>query len=118
MSPAAAEGTWSLAQPVVSSDQVAQQPAWALLGEAPTFWPAPPPRDEQARNPAPGLLDGDGFTTRPLPELDRDLLDAPSPLHDALTRDAAVARERVNRHRSPHRPAPPAGRPGRHRRAE
>jgi hypothetical protein len=118
VSPAAAEGTWSLALPVVSSDQVAQEPAWALLGEAPTFWPTPPPRDEQARNPRPGPLDDPGFATRPLPELTRDLLDAPSPLHDALTRDAAVARERVNRRRSPYRPAPPAGRPGRHRRAE
>jgi len=118
MSPAAAEGTWSLALPVVSSDQVAQQPAWALLGDAPAFWPTPPPRDEQARNPAPGPLDDAGSATRPLPELTRDLLDVPSPLHDALTRDAAVARERVNRRRSPYRPTPPAGRPGRHRRAE
>jgi hypothetical protein len=39
------ESTWTLAQPVVSADQVAQQPAWALLSDAPAFWPHPtPPR--------------------------------------------------------------------------
>ncbi|HTK62016.1 MAG TPA: DUF3710 domain-containing protein [Pseudonocardia sp.] len=33
------ESTWSLAMPVVNTDQVSQQPAWALLGDAPSFWP-------------------------------------------------------------------------------
>jgi hypothetical protein len=33
------EATWSTSQPVVSADEVAQQPAWALLSDAPSFWP-------------------------------------------------------------------------------
>jgi len=33
------ESTWSLATPVVNTAQVSQQPAWALLGDAPSFWP-------------------------------------------------------------------------------
>jgi hypothetical protein len=36
------DSTWSLARPVVSADQVAEQPAWAQLSEAPAFWPTPP----------------------------------------------------------------------------
>jgi hypothetical protein len=37
-----AESTWSGANPVVNADQVAQQPAWAQLGGAPSFWPEEP----------------------------------------------------------------------------
>lgn len=35
----AAEATWSLANPVVDAAEVAQQPAWASLSAAPSFWP-------------------------------------------------------------------------------
>jgi hypothetical protein len=37
--PSGVEATWSLASPVVNAAQVSQQPAWALLGDAPSFWP-------------------------------------------------------------------------------
>jgi uncharacterized protein DUF3710 len=33
------DATWTFARPVVSADQVAQQPAWAQLSGAPAFWP-------------------------------------------------------------------------------
>jgi len=44
------ESTWSLARPVVSADQVAQQPAWALLSDAPAFWPGRYARVPEAPN--------------------------------------------------------------------
>jgi hypothetical protein len=47
--PLGAEATWSLAMPVVNAAQVSQQPAWALLGDAPSFWP-----DERYRPGDPG----------------------------------------------------------------
>ena len=56
------EATWSLAMPVVSADQVAQQPAWALLSDAPAFWPHPtPPRGTRVPEPPDrGALDDAG----------------------------------------------------------
>jgi hypothetical protein len=56
------ESTWSLAKPVVSADQLAQQPAWALLSDAPTFWPHPtPPRGTRIPEPPRrGALDDGG----------------------------------------------------------
>jgi hypothetical protein len=39
------ETTWSMAIPVVSSDEVEQEPAWAELRAAPAFWPSPPRTD-------------------------------------------------------------------------
>lgn len=48
------ETTWSMAIPVVSSDQVEDQPGWAELDEAPSYWPSPYlPRDtDEAGRPA------------------------------------------------------------------
>jgi hypothetical protein len=57
----AVEETWTGANPVVNADQLAQQPAWALLGAAPSFWP-----DERYRRTEPPE------SVRPAPE--------PSPL--------------------------------------
>jgi Protein of unknown function (DUF3710) len=37
----ASETTWSMAVPVVSSDEVEHQPAWAELDDAPSYWPRP-----------------------------------------------------------------------------
>jgi hypothetical protein len=57
----AAETTWSMARPVVSAEQVARQPAWALLSQAPMFWPHP--TQELPRVPEPpdrGALDDTG----------------------------------------------------------
>jgi hypothetical protein len=48
----AAEATWSLANPVVDAAEVAQQPAWASLSAAPSFWPHERYRPEEP--PAPG----------------------------------------------------------------
>ncbi|HEX4248559.1 MAG TPA: DUF3710 domain-containing protein, partial [Pseudonocardia sp.] len=62
------EATWSLAKPVVSADQVAQQPAWALLSDAPTFWPHPtPPRGTRVPEPPDraALDDAGGHRGRP-----------------------------------------------------
>jgi Protein of unknown function (DUF3710) len=56
-----AETTWSMARPVVSAEQVARQPAWALLNQAPMFWPHP--TQELPRVPEPpdrGALDDTG----------------------------------------------------------
>jgi hypothetical protein len=64
------ESTWSLAKPVVSADQVAQQPAWALLSDAPAFWPHPtPPRGTRVPEPSDrGAFDNAGGRTgHPVP---------------------------------------------------
>jgi len=67
------ESTWSLAKPVVSADQVAQQPAWALLSDAPAFWPHPtPPRGTRVPEPPDrGALDDatghPGRSAHPMP---------------------------------------------------
>jgi hypothetical protein len=55
----AAETTWTMARPVVSADQVAQQPAWALLSDAPSFWPQQRParRSRVPRPPDRGAAD-------------------------------------------------------------
>lgn len=45
------EGTWSLANPVVNAAEVAQQPAWALLSAAPSFWPDERHRQDDSRRP-------------------------------------------------------------------
>lgn len=37
------DSTWTMAIPVVSSDEVQHQPAWADLAAAPSFWPEPRP---------------------------------------------------------------------------
>jgi hypothetical protein len=61
--PPGVESTWSLASPVVNADQVSQQPAWALLGDAPSFWP-----DERYRpgSPEDGPLEMSSVDSLPL----------------------------------------------------
>ncbi len=71
---AAVEATWSSANPVVSADQLSHQPAWALLSDAPSFWPDQRYRPAGADIPGPpdrGALDdarGARPPSEPLPE--------------------------------------------------
>jgi hypothetical protein len=64
----AAESTWSMAIPVVSSDEVEHQPAWAELSDAPSYWPRPRPVDDPLDGRYSGHLDdqyGDQYGVRP-----------------------------------------------------
>lgn len=67
--PPGVESTWSLATPVVNADQVSQQPAWALLGDAPSFWP-----DERYRpgDPGDGPIEMSSVDSLPLDPVSRD----------------------------------------------
>lgn len=67
-----ADSTWTMAIPVVSSDEVQHQPAWADLAAAPSFWPEPRPSGRSDRHTGPGARSGrDHFDPR---------LGAPSPV--------------------------------------
>ena len=72
----AVETTWTMARPVVSADQVAQQPAWALLSDAPSFWPQQRPA-RRARVPRPPDR-GAADDTRPAPSSDGHPLAPPN----------------------------------------
>jgi hypothetical protein len=114
---------------VVNSAQVSQQPAWALLGDAPSFWPderfrpdrpedgpvemssvdSSLPLERVSEDPGYGGF-GHGEDERPDSESwsspSEDLLSSTDSLHAVLTHDAAVTRDRkaradrLRRHRS------------------
>jgi Protein of unknown function (DUF3710) len=58
------ESTWSKAIPVVSSDEVERQPAWAELSDAPSYWLRPRPVDDPLDGQYSGYL-GDQYGVHP-----------------------------------------------------